>query len=96
MIEQITCEFISSARGIDKAIVAELLANSRHKVLRCDKCGKFHKWTRAADLEWTGPTLVRREAKTEYYVQVGPNAYLHKGLRRKGSRKGKRGNSEEE
>lgn len=89
MIKEVTCEYIASARPIDKAIVAEILTRSLHKITRCDKCEKFHVWVQVSMSEWAGPNSVNKEARTSNYVQVGPNAYLHWGYKNNNKKKGK-------
>lgn len=82
MIQEITCEYIKTARPIDRATVAEMLTNSLHRVLRCDKCEKYHVWVEVSRLEWTGGAAARNRITADYYTQVGPNSYLHKGYRK--------------
>lgn len=82
MIDQITCEYIASARPVDRATVAEMLSNSSHRVMKCEKCGKHHVWVEVSRLEWSGSAAARERVTADYYVQVGPRSYLHKGYRK--------------
>lgn len=88
----VTCEFIQTARPVDKATTAEKMWNTRHRLSRCDKCEKFHIWTEVSYSEWFGAASAATEARTSFYVQVGVNAYLHKGFRLKKAKKAKNGN----
>lgn len=94
MIKEITCEYIKTARPIDRATVAEVLSNSQHRVLRCDKCGKFHIWTEVSDSEWAGAAAARSRITTDHYTQVGPRSYLHKGYRKSQKKKAREDDEE--
>lgn len=76
----LTCEFIASARPIDRAIAAEQFHNTMHRVSRCPDCEKFHIWAQVTQLEWAGAANARERITADYYNQVGPNSYLHKGF----------------
>jgi len=86
VITDITCEYIASARPIEKAITAELMTKSLRKPTRCDKCEKFHVWVEVSRLEWVGVAAARERITADYYTQVGPNAFLHINPRQRKSK----------
>lgn len=71
-MQQVTCEYVKTARGIDKAVTAEKLRRT-HTVSKCTKCEKFHLWGvgSVSDLD-----RASAEARSAFYNQIGPNRYV--------------------
>lgn len=86
-MNQVTCEYIATARSIDRATVAEKFFAAQHKVIKCKQCEKFHIWVEVSSAEWQVDVGRRHAARLDKFELVGHNTYLHTGHKKKQAKK---------